>query len=140
MFGRLYFGWLFGSCPVFKRAVEASMYRTLICLVYFFLFLTGSLCVHLQAQETTESEGGDPSVVTQDDGTVKPFEDDTELVLAKKVTALVQEGEARDALELIGPVSPTQRISFQFVILNEATPLLRRVLVGFAIIARRLEF
>ena len=101
MFGRLYLDWLFGSCPVIKRPFETPMYRKLIRLVCFFLLLPGSLCVHLQAQETAESEGGDPSVVAQDDGTAKPLEDDTELVLAKKVTALVQEGEARDALELI---------------------------------------
>ena len=77
------------------------MYRFLICPCCILLFLMGPFSVRLQSQETSQNESVDSPAVAQEDDSAKPLEADDELVLAKKVAALVQEGEARDALELI---------------------------------------
>lgn len=77
------------------------MYRFLVCPCCILLFLIGPFSVRLQSQETSQNESVDSPAVAQEDDSAKPLENDDELVLAKKVAALVQEGEARDALELI---------------------------------------
>ena len=78
------------------------MCRFLIFSCGVLLLSLGPMSVSLVAQEeNAETENlALPSVVQEDDK-AKPLESDSELVLAKQVAVLVQQGEARDALELI---------------------------------------